>query len=271
MTSPSQTFDFDQAVALQELSIGNYSGRTHAAWLNMVGPFGGITAAVVLQAVMQHPERLGNPVSLTVNFCAGVAEGAFEIVTKPARTNRSTQHWTIELTQASQVVITATAVTALRRSTFSSVEVQMPALAIASSLPRAQPPALPWTHRYDMRAIKGHLPVVWDGSESDTLTQMWVRDVQERNIDFVSLTAIADSFFPRVYLRRKTFVPIGTVSMTVYFHTDAADLNALGSGFVLGQATAQCFFNGFFDQSAQLWSEAGTLLATTHQVVYFKE
>ena len=25
-----------------------------------------------------------------------------------------------------------------------------------------------------------------------------------------------------------------------------------------------------FDQTAQLWSEAGTLLATTHQVVYFK-
>jgi len=61
------------------------------------------------------------------------------------------------------------------------------------------------------------------------------------------------------------------VSMTVYFHADASDLAALGSNFILGQANAQCFFNGFFDHSAQLWSGAGTLLATTHQVVYFKE
>ena len=71
MSQPS--LDFDQAIALQSLGAGHYSGATHTAWLNMVGPFGGMTAAVMLQAVMQHPDRLGNPVSLTVNFCAGVA------------------------------------------------------------------------------------------------------------------------------------------------------------------------------------------------------
>lgn len=264
-------FDFDQAIALQSLGTGRYSGNTHAAWMNMVGPFGGMTAAVMLQAVMQHPDRLGNPVSLTVNFCAGVAEGAFEVTAKPARTNRSTQHWQIELTQGNEIVITATAVTAVRRNTFSSNESPMPAVASAQSLQRAQPPKLPWTQRYDMRSITGHLPTVWDDKEGDTLTQMWVRDVQKRSMDFASLTAIADCFFPRVYLRRKTFVPIGTVSMTVYFHADMTELSSLGDSFVFGQAKAQCFFNGFFDQTAQLWSEAGTLLATTHQVVYYKE
>lgn len=264
-------FDFDQAIALQSPETGRYSGNTHTAWMNMVGPFGGMTAAVMLQAVMQHPDRLGNPVSLTVNFCAGVAEGAFEVIAIPARTNRSTQHWLIELAQGNEIVITATAVTATRRNTFSSNESPLPAVVAAQSLQRAQPPKLPWTHRYDMRSITGHLPTVWDDKEGDTLTQMWVRDVQERSIDFASLTALADTFFPRVYLRRKTFVPIGTVSMTVYFHADVAELHALGNAFVFGQANAQCFFNGFFDQNAQLWSETGTLLATTHQVVYYKE
>jgi len=46
---------------------------------------------------------------------------------------------------------------------------------------------------------------------------------------------------------------------------------ATGNGYLLGQARAQSFFNGFFDQSAELWNEAGHLLATTHQIVYFKE
>ena len=262
---------FDQAIALETLPDGQQQGHTSPIYWNMVGPFGGITAAVMLQAVIQHPDRLGNPVALTVNFCAGVAEGAFEITAKPARTNRSTQHWTIELTQGDAVVITATAVTAVRRATFSSIESHMPVVTPAAQLSRSAPPTLPWTERYDMRALKGHLPSVWDGSEGDALTQMWVRDAQQRHIDFASLTALADTFFPRVFLRRRTFVPIGTVSMTVYFHADAAELAALGNGFVLGQASAQCFFNGFFDHSAQLWSDAGQLLATTHQVVYFKE
>ena len=265
------TFDFEQAIALQGIGEGLYKGSTHTAWLNMVGPFGGITAATLLNAVMLHPNRLGNPVAFTVNFCAGVAVGAFEITARPARTNRSTQHWTIELTQAGAVVITGTAVTAVRRTTFSSIESHMPVVTPASALPRAESALLAWTQRYDMRSLTGHLPSVWDGVEGDTLTQMWVRDVQQRSIDFASLTALADSFFPRVYLRRRTFVPIGTVSMTVYFHADALELTALGNSFVLGQAKAQCFYNGFFDQSAQLWSEDGALLATTHQVVYFKE
>jgi hypothetical protein len=39
----------------------------------------------------------------------------------------------------------------------------------------------------------------------------------------------------------------------------------------LAQASAQAFRHGFFDQTAQLWSEDGALLVTTQQVVYFKE
>ena len=40
---------------------------------------------------------------------------------------------------------------------------------------------------------------------------------------------------------------------------------------LLAQAQAQVVRNGFFDQTAQLWNEAGVLLATSHQVVYYKE
>ncbi len=82
---------------------------------------------------------------------------------------------------------------------------------------------------------------------------------------------MADVFFPRVWLRRATRVPAGTVSMTVYFHAGAAQLADTGTGWLLGQAQAQGFRNGFFDQAAQVWNQAGALLATTHQVVYYKE
>ena len=78
-------------------------------------------------------------------------------------------------------------------------------------------------------------------------------------------------FFPRVWLRRATRVPAGTVSMTVYFHAGSAQLAEVGHGWVLGQARAQAFRNGFFDQTALLWNEAGHLLCSSHQVVYYKE
>lgn len=88
----------------------------------MVGPFGGITAAVLLQAVMQHPERLGDPLSLTVNYAGAIGEGEFTVQAVPVRTNRSTQHWTLSVLQPGAdgepvVTTTATVVTAVRRET----------------------------------------------------------------------------------------------------------------------------------------------------------
>ena len=62
----------------------------------------------------------------------------------------------------------------------------------------------------------------------------------------------------------------GTISLTSYFHADQPELNALGGDFVLGTARADRFSDGFFDQSAQLWTRDGVLLATTYQIVYFK-
>jgi len=41
-------------------------------------------------------------------------------------------------------------------------------------------------------------------------------------------------------------VPAGTVSVTVYFHAGAADLARSGQGYLLGQAQAQTFQQGFF-------------------------
>src|SRR5690606_20096376 len=70
---------FDRAIALDSVAPGRCAGRTDAAWANMVGPFGGITAATALNALLLHPDRLGEPVALTVNFCAALAEGAFEV------------------------------------------------------------------------------------------------------------------------------------------------------------------------------------------------
>ncbi|MCB1999653.1 MAG: thioesterase family protein, partial [Rhodoferax sp.] len=78
-------------------------------------------------------------------------------------------------------------------------------------------------------------------------------------------------FYPRIFLRRRRRVPAGTVSMTVYFHADDAALRATADGHVLGQARAHGFGAGFHDQSAWLWNAAGQLLATSVQVVYYKE
>lgn len=99
---------------------------------------------------------------------------------------------------------------------------------------------------------------------------MWLSDTTPRRIDFLSLLSMSDTFFARIFHVRGTIVPIGTVSMTTVFHADAADLAADDTTMVLGAADANIFHKSFSDQTGELWSPSGRLLATTSQVVYFK-
>ncbi len=256
---------------MERQANGTFAGHTSPAYANMVGPFGGISAAQMMNAVLLHPDRLGEPVSLTVNFAAALEPGPFVVAARAARTNRSTQHWIIEVLQGGQTVLTGTAFTALRRDTWSVDEEPMPVCPAPQQVPLGQGPIpIEWVKRYEMRPMEGAMPQVWDGSGESSLTRLWLRDSPPRPLDFASLTALCDVFFPRVFVRRATLVPIGTVTMTIYFHADLAQLQTTGSGYLLGQVRAQAFRNGYFDHTAQLWSEAGVLLATTQQLVYYK-
>ena len=131
--------------------------------------------------------------------------------------------------------------------------------------------AMAWLGQYELRGISGLVPSVWDGGGDHSESVLWLRDTSTRPLDFASRMAMSDMFYPRVWLRRARRVPAGTVSMTTYFHAEAAQLAEVGTGHLLGRATGQQFRNGFFDQAVQLWSEAGMLLATSNQIAYFKE
>jgi acyl-CoA thioesterase len=270
---------FDAAIALAPAGADQFSGHSHPAYWNMIGPFGGLTAAMALNAVLQHPQLLGEPISLTVNFAGPVGQGPITARARPARTNRSTQHWWVELLQtgadgSEQVSTTATVVTAARRATWGASDAPMPAVAAPDALPRSDRTGTPvaWLSRYEVRSLQGDFPRQWDGQTAgDSLTRWWLRDDPPRPLDFASLTAMADVFFPRVWLRRATRVPVGTVSMTVYFHADGAQLAGCGSGHLLAEARALNFRHGFFDQTGMLWNAQGHLLCSTHQIVYYKE
>lgn len=269
---------FDEAIDLRASALADapheFTGATHPAYANMVGPFGGTTSAQLLQSAMLHPERLGEPVALTVNFAAPVADGDIRFVARPVRTNRSTQHWIIEAHQAEGVVATATAVFAVRRETWSDVEAVMPAnLPAPEAVPRMPVKGMPaWPQRYDMRFVEGAFPAAFDEQEqAHSRSTLWVRDEPERALDFASLAAISDSFFPRIYIRRRRRAMIGTVSLTTYFHADSALLAQVGTRHVLGVAKALNYRHGYFDQTGELWSPEGQLLVSSHQLVYFKD
>ena len=270
MNAPTPLHPFDLSMG-RRASAEDEDSRFPADYANVVGPFGGIIAARMLDAVLRHDQAAGIPVSMTVNFAAPVADAAVRIDAEFVRGGRITQHWNVTLRQADEVVITASVVLARRRPSWSDTEAQPPAAPPPEQFDRLPPKGFPpWVEHYDMRIVSGPIRA---GSppRANSTSVLWMRDEPPRPLDFPALAARCDAFFPRVFVRRQALAPIGTVSMTIYFHADSDALARVGDAHVLATARAQRFHDSFFDQSAELWSAEGELLASTHQIVFFKD
>jgi len=264
---------FDIATQIRLLDDGRFRGTTSPAYANMAGPFGGFTAAILMRAVIEHPERTANPVAFTVNFCAALKDGNFNITVKLQRSAKYTQHWSLELEQNGIVCATATMICGARADVFSHQ---------SGEPPQAPPPeaceemktagALNWLSRYKFRTVDGTIEFSSKPhSEPKSPRNIhWVSDHPERPLDYLSLAAIADTFILRLLYVRGTIAPMGTVSMTTYFHTTGEELARQGSEPLLGVATAERFHGNFHDQSMTLWGKDNLLLASGTQLVWYK-
>jgi acyl-CoA thioesterase len=250
-----------------------WQGRASEDYWAFVGPFGGVTSATILRALLDHPQRAGDPLSVTVNFCAPVARGTFDLDVRLIKANRSTQHWSVEMTQdGGEVTTFATAVFAARRPSWSHQRAEFPgATAFEQTLPNAKI-SIPWVKQYDFRFVEGE-PKFGSSSpppQGSAQSKLWIGDRAPRKIDALSLLSMSDAFFGRIFHVRSEVVPFGTVSLTTYFHTDLESLAAEDITRVLAVADAKIFHRSYGDQNGELWSPGGRLLATTTQIAYFK-
>ncbi len=266
---------FDLATALQPDGAGGCLAQAAASYWGFVGPFGGATAGTLMRALLQHPGRRGDPIAFTVNYAAPVEAGAYRIALRLARATRSTQHWSLEVLQGDDPAprATATAILAERRRTWSHQVAAPPAMQPREALPEYRmDPAMPWVDRYRFHfdtgaPISGPEPLA---EPAPAFSQMWLSDAPERVVDLCSLAAMADAFFGRIFHVLGTIVPFGTVSMTSYMHVSAAELADLACDRVIGRVDSRRFHLSYGDHSAELWSPDGQLLATSHQIAYFK-
>jgi acyl-CoA thioesterase len=256
---------------LTRTTENSYAGQSDPGYWNLIGPFGGWIAALLLRAVLDDPRHLGEPLSMSIDFAGPMEAGAFVIRVRELRHNRSTTFWWTELVQqqgeAEVVCAFATIVTAKRRETPSFLE---------SAPPSAEPPEglksfaplrspLPFFERFDMRYATNPLVPEEDGERL-----LWVKVRDAGVLDFETLTALCDIGLPHVFARLKKRVPVSSVTMNVFFHAVSDDLTAVGEDFVLSASHMRIIRLGFFDATTTMWSRSGALLATTEQVVWFK-
>lgn len=264
----------DEATTLTPVGERRAMGATSHWYANMAGPFGGTTAATLLRAVLEDPACIGDPIALTVNFTGAIADGAFEVSWVEKRTGRTVQHWTVDLIQNGKIAATASVVCARRTETWTHRPATMPAAPTAAEVtPLDMGGRTGWTTRYGFRIIEGppQFGVPPEGAPRSARTLCWLSDLPDRTLDFLSLAALSDAFIVRIIQVRGKLGPMGTISLTTYFHADAEALAANGARPILGMADAKVFNAGFADQEASLWRDDGVLLATSVQMSFYRD
>jgi len=250
-------------------------GHTSDAYWTFIGPFGGASAATALRAVLEHPERAGDPLAVTVNFCAPIERGRFAVHVRRARANRSSQHWQVEFRQGDgeDAVLTASIVTAARRDSWTHQPASAPPLPPRERLLAFDNTrSLNWVAQYGFRFADGapSLGEATPEAPGSARSVLWLQDQEARPLDFLSLLAMSDAFFGRIFQVIGRIPPFGTVSMTTYFHAAGDELAAHGSAPLAALADARVFHRSFCDQTAELYGDGAQLLATSTQIAYFR-
>jgi acyl-CoA thioesterase len=260
----------DSLLALHPIDSRTDAVTLTDAYWNFNGQYGGVSCALVMATLLRDPTRLGDPLSMTVNFATPVATGPARLHKTLLAQTRSTQQWQVRITQdvdGSEVLRSvAMVVFAVRRPSYSDVEIAPPQAPAYEAVPRTPRAGLNWLQRYEFRFVEG----VQTTARADSKTVAYVRDDPPRSLDYCSLAAIADSFFPRLFLRLGGMHPIATITLSIYFHATASALVQHGDAPVLTMARARSFESGYGDHIGELWGAQGQLLATTEQLMWFK-
>lgn len=263
---------FDQSIDLKRTSGDapdvRFEGAATEHFKNIIGPYGGWSAAILAKGLIEAAGPEMELVSITTDFLAGAREGPVMLDVVCDRGGKNTQFWNAALTAKGDQKPSnrAMGILSRRRETVSWTEGNRPDAPVPEDCDRANLP-MAWSRTVEMRPTRSPPFSKGDG-RTDSLA--WIRLDPARPLDAVALVALADTPTPRLFHVTGEVGMVATVSMTVYLHASAEDYAAVGTDYMLIETHAARGGRGFYDQHARIWSRDGRLLATTQQIVWYK-
>jgi acyl-CoA thioesterase len=256
---------FDQDTALAPLADGRFAGSVSESFWVQSGPNGGYLAAIALRgaaAAVPEPERA--PRSLHVRYLSAPKAGAFELGTDVIRRGRSMTTVGVRMTQEGRDFALASACFSDAFSAIAFQDCAMPqALPIEHGVPVEKRIAM--NHQFDMlRAIGGG-----ERASPRALSGGWIRFADPRPIDALALAALWDSWPPAVFARafeQRFRGAVPTVEVSVYFRRRVPLPRAAVADYVLLQVESTMADEGVAEESAEIWSHDGLLLAQSRQL-----
>ena len=259
------TSHFDRDTALTPLGEGHFAARVSEDFWVQSGPNGGYLAAIAMRAAMTvvpEPERVAR--SLHARYLAAPKAGAIEVRVEVLRRGRSLTSVAMRMQQGGQDFVHASASFS---TPFSPVAFQDCAMPSARPLAECEPIArqIALNDRLEMYPAIGAAR----RSGERALTGGYMRFADQRLVDTLAVAALWDMWPPAVFARafdQRFRGAVPTVEASVYFRRPVPLPGALPSDYVLLKSESLMGYDGLTEESAEIWSLDGLLLAQSRQL-----
>src|SRR5579871_167943 len=256
---------------LTPVGPGRWTTLAGEEWSNPGGGlWGGYAIGLCVRVVEAEPEALGEPLSLTLAYAAGLPAGPIDIRTQRIRQGGSVGVWEVELLPGGSDDVGVHAIVTMARRP------KTPAFAFATMPEAPAPESLPapvmsegarhyGAATFERRGLEGFPPA--PGASSRSLT--WVRSLRGP-FDKALLGMATDNSAPRAMYALGHTIRTTTLSLTAYLHATAEELAAIGEDFILCECEGRVGGGGASDERSSYWSRDGRLLATSEQLAWYR-
>lgn len=255
---------------LSPVGPGRWTAVASPDWLNPErGVWGGYAIGLCIRIVEAERDAFGEPLSLTLTYAAPLPGGRLDVTTRRLRQGRSVGIWSVEMRPAgsTEICVHGMISTAQRPSSRPFVLARMPETPPPEALPvqarrgcKAQRDAFEW------RSLESDPPSLGDAAR----TLAWVR-ARDGGMDKALLGILTDASPPRVMHGLGTAVLNTTLSLTVYFLASSEQLAAIEGDSILVDYDGGVGNAGASNERSSYWSRSGELLATSDQLVWYRD
>jgi acyl-CoA thioesterase len=260
---------FGRATSTRLLEDGVYGATLDEAWWGPIGPHGGYLAAITLRAMAGAVDGMGRrPVSLSVDFLQPARPGPVEISVHNLRPGRNHDAVEGRLISEGALIATASALFGSPRSPLSYEPRQAPAM--------PSPRECQWWDGggWDSPVLAQYQARVPEsppnGEGMPVSNAAWLRLVGDWELDWFSLTFLADAWVPPIFgVLPRPVRAAPTLSMSFWYSGRGAATDS--DTFVMGCFRAEQACDGYVIEDGELWSEAGDLLLRCRQVAVVVE
>ncbi|WP_067489453.1 acyl-CoA thioesterase II [Erythrobacter sp. CCH5-A1] len=262
-------YTLDQATNLTQLDDGTFLSPDGAAYWNFRSAFGGWALALAFEAARAARPGLPLLASTTAHFMKPLPEHGLALAVRLMRTGRRTDFLRVEgfAQEDRQAPLFAV--------DFVFSNAQDGALDYTAACPTVAAPeecdVLPttpgprWLANYEQRLALGK-PF---SAQERPRSVAWVRDASGRPWDEKAILALSDTPMPRTFFLDPAPRFSSTVTYGLHLMCTRAELEQLGSGFLLVETDAPRVARGRFTQDVRVWSPTGQLLAVSNQLAFY--